>query len=228
MTASVVEVQTGTVTASTTGTFNLSTTLVSSDVVVFTTSRTTLATPSYSGLGGASWTLVFSGAANSRAYSAYASGVTGSGQSVSVTAGAGDMGACVQVIRGLNSVTVTEQHSVWSATTTASNTDEFSPSQSFGTDQVAVLMLSGTTSSSYTVPSNPTPSSGWVTDLARATNPTLHVAHLIGTSPGGTVIGGARNTSAVAFGVTVAVFGTETSGPPPLTSSFVGWGNPIF
>ena len=205
-TASVVEVQTGTVTASTTSTFNLSTTLLSTDIVLFTTSRTTLATPSYSGLGGASWTVAFSGAANTRAYSAYASGVTGSGQSVSVTAGAADMGACVQVIRGTPSGAVTEQHSTWSATTTAANTDEFTPSQSFVLDQVAVMIVSGTTSGSYTVPSNPTPSSGWTTDYARATAPSLYVAHAIGASTG-TVIGGARNTSTIAFGVAVVVLG---------------------
>lgn len=227
MTATIAEVQSGSIAASTTGTFNLATTLVSSDVIVVSTSRTTLGVITPTGLGGATFTTIFSGAANARVLSHYATGVTGAGQSVSVTASTDAMGITVHVVRGLNSVTVTEQHSVWSSATTASNTDEFTPSQSFGTDQVAILIANTTASGTATMPSNSTPSGGWTSDLVRTTSPRFYVASQVATTGGGTVIGGIRSTATIALGITCIVLGTETTSSP-LTSTFVGWGNPIF
>lgn len=230
MTASIVEIITGTIPNPSAGTnFAVTTTLVSSDVVAVVWGMVSAEAGAVSGLGG-TWTEAFNmdQTGSGRVKVVYTTGVTGTGNVTIPNGNASFTGAAaVYVIRGLNSFAVTEQHSVWDANSTPGNTDEFTPSQSFGEDQVA--LAAGTVSAgTVTFPSNPTPASGWTTDVAKTTTVRVWSAHLVGTALHSTLQVGLRSSSTRAIGVVAVVFGTPTAGAPPLTSTFVGWGNPIF
>lgn len=225
MTATVPEVITASLAGSATGNYTVTTSLVPSDIIAVVVSCN--AVPTVTGLGGATWATTLNQITNSnRVVVRTTTGVTGTGtvtvQNNSAFAG----GVVVYVIRGLTGTTIVEEHSAWDASTTASNNDEFAASQSFGVDQVAVLVgtsAGGTT----TFPSNSTPSSGsWTVDLARTTTTRLFSAHVVGTSAG-TVQSAIRSSSSTFLGIACIVFGDAVT-TPPLTSTFVGWGNPIF
>lgn len=225
MTATVVEVIPGAYTGSGGTDFTVTTALVPTDVIVVVYARGTTSTSSVTGLG-ATWNSIFTlTLAADRAIAVYATGVTGGG-TVTVNRGVAESGGVtIYVVRDLNSVTVTEQHSVWDSNNTAANTDEFTPSQPFGTDQVAILVgisAAGTT----TFPSNPTPSTGWTVDLTRTSARRLFTAHNVGVTPG-TATAAIRSASTTNLGIAMIVLGTETT-TPPLVSTFIGWGTPIF
>lgn len=225
MTVTFPEIITGTAAPSTGTNFPVTTSLVASDLVVVTWGRGTTGAATLSGLGG-TWTAAFDATSGKRVMLRFTSGVTGSG-TVTLNPGAGDTAnVVIYVIRGLTSpTTYALQQSTWSTATTPANTDEMTPSQSFGMDQVAVLI--GTcTAGTVTFPSNPVPALGWTVDMALSTDADFYAAHLIGTDAG-TTQGGIRSTSTNTLGVAMFVFGTATTAPP-LTSTFIGWGSPIF
>lgn len=231
MTATVVEAVPGAISGGgATNNFTVTTTLIASDVIVVVSGlRVNTNTVTLGGLGGISWTQDFTGnnggARGLRAW--HASGATGSG-TVSITHSGSATRATVLVLRGLNSTTLEGvQQTVFDSLNKASAA---TPSQSFGQDQVAVLAaFSSTTSVTFTIPSGATPASGWtVDDNTAGGNPPITVAHIIGTSAG-TVVGGVAFSASALNDCVCLVYGTATSsGPPPLTSTFVGWGNPIF
>jgi hypothetical protein len=225
VTATIPEIINSTYTGSGGTNFSITTTLVSSDVVAVVFSRGSTSTSSVTGLGG-TWTSIFALTTSSdRVEAYYTTGVTGTG-TVTVNRGLAETGGVsIYVIRGLNTFAVTEQHSTWDASSTSGNTDETTPSQSFGPDQVAILVGQAPSGSTVTFPSNPTPS-GWTNDVHRTSSRRLFTAHLIGTSSV-TAVASIQSTSATFLGIAMIVFGTPT-GSTPLVSTFVGWGNPIF
>lgn len=133
----------------------------------------------------------------------------------------------VYVVRGLTNRAVTAYaQSDWSASTTAANTDEGPSALPYDTGQVAVFVgVAG--AGTLTFPSNTTPASGWTTNYSGgAANGDHNAASHIATASG-TVQANIRSTATVSLGGAMVVLGDVVS-VPPLTSTFVGWGSPIF
>lgn len=238
MTASVIEVISGTPTPASTTNYSVTTSLVSSDVVLVVYSKPSAGSHTLSGLG-ATWVPQGNRQVQSSGtvvYYSTATGVTGTG-TVSLTLGSATTTPTITilVLRGMNATTLSATtDSTWfqvdgvstgTQTNTTANTDEGAAAIAAGIDQIAVF-VAVVQAGTATFPSNTTPS-GWTTDTTVATGTGRHiVAHKVVTAAGN-VQSNVQTTSLTTIGTTLMLFGTATS-IPPLTSTFVGWGNPIF
>ena len=151
-------------------------------------------------------------------------GLTGThSETVTVPSVAGTALIGVNVAHGLlNTAIKTTAQSTWNSGTTAANTDEGPTPISVGNGQAVVAV--GIGSGTVTFPSNPTPASGWTTDRG-GTSP---LASRVFTATEPSMQVNIRAASTVAIAVLEIVLGDEITASPPLASTFIGWGNPIF
>jgi hypothetical protein len=135
----------------------------------------------------------------------------------------------VYVIRGLSNPAITaRQTSVWDNTNTTSGTDEGHTSVVVGADQIAISVGCVTSlGATVTFPSNATPSTGWTADRAPGGGAGNGNVIRQQFTSAGTVQVNIRATANVPIAVSTMIFGDATAATP-LTSTFVGWGNPIF
>lgn len=217
--------------ASVSSSFALTTTLVSTDLVVLLMGKSSGGTNTTTINGSA--TTAFgnwqNGTGGARLYVSTMTGLTGS-HSVSYTTAStsADNRFTAYVIRGLTNRAITNSAiSDWSSTSTPSNTDEGPAALAVDVGQAAIYAAIVGTSGTLTFPSNPTPSSGWTTDRADtpATVAMAAARHVV--AGAGNVQANVRVTATRALGSVMLVLG-DAAAPTPLTSTFVGWGNPIF
>lgn len=232
MTVTVEEVGITSAVASTSSSISFTTTFVTSDLMILVFSRNASAVPSALSIDGITPTQYGStmrpGLDNTRVSIYTATGMTGSA-SLTFTTGAASFNRFVAfIIRGLTNPAITaDALSDWSSTTTAANTDEGPSALSFNTGQIGVF-VGIANSGTVTFPSNTTPAAGWVTDHSIGNGNGEHrAAHVIGTTSG-TVQANIRSTQASALLATWMLVAGDVVSTPPLTSTFVGWGNPIF
>lgn len=227
MTVTFEEFQTVNPGGSASGSVTLATTLVSSDLVVAAYSRTSGSAGTFS-IGGSPPTFLQEWTNSGVVAQVYtATGLTGS-HSLSYTMGAGTANALlVWVVRGLTNSSITAvAESTWTTAFTTINTDEFTTTVAVDTGQAIIAIGCQSGAATPTFPSNPTPSSGWTTDVA-LTNGRLGGAHRVFTAAEPSARMGVRASSSIRIAASMLVLG-DPVGAPPLTSTFVGWGNPIF
>lgn len=228
MTVSIVETKTSLLTANATTNIALTTDLVSTDIVLVITSAHSSVTPTFS-LPGVTLVDPLSGTdvlLNGYKHVArWGTGGTGV-KTLAITQGVYDLGsssAVVYVIRGVSPQSV----DVLAASTYTNSfvTTIATPSIAVDVGQVVVISaLYEGSSATSTLTATP-PASGWVSSSA---NTQMRcIAHdAIGSAQNavGTASSSAVNAYRGIFGI---VFGDPVT-TPPLTSTFVGWGVPIF
>lgn len=228
MTVTLEEFQVATPGSSASGSLPIATTLVSSDLVVVVASRS-VATFGTLTLGGATPATYADYTNNqTRVRIASKTGMTGS-QTLSYTtpAASSNNRIALYVVRGLTNSSITsDSASTWTTGTTGANTDETPTAVSVGSGQM-VIALGSATAGTLTFPSNPSPSTGWAADNVDASGVGLmNMYHQIFTSPQSAQVS-IKTTSATTIAALMLVVGDAVS-VPPLTSTFIGWGNPIF
>jgi hypothetical protein len=230
VTVTVPEVSTVDPAANVTSSLAIATTLVPSDLilVIYTNSATGAGTRTINGVAMTQYTATTwqnGGTTRLRVYTA--TGLTGSHSlSYSTSSLSTTNRYTLYVIRGLtNSAITSNAISTWAAGTTASNTDEGHTGVAVDNGQAA-FVVGAWDSGTVTFPSNPTPS-GWTTDRVDTAGGGRHnSAHLVFSSAVTAQVN-IQSTLSTAVAVAMFVVGDAVTSPP-LTSTFVGWGNPIF
>jgi hypothetical protein len=226
VTVTVEEVLTpATIGSSASGSVSIATSLLSTDLVLIVMSKGNAGTTTVTINGSAAPAYSnWQNGTGTRVYVYSKTGITGSHSVGYTTSSTASATFTIMVIRGLtNSAITASAISDWSSSSTAANTDEGPASQSAGLGQIAVYAATPA-AGTPTFPSNPTPS-GWTTD--RTAVALFHgVAHYIPTSSV-SVQSFIRTTSITTLGSVMLIVG-DVSSVPELTSTFVGWGNPIF
>jgi hypothetical protein len=226
VTVTVEEFQSAAPAASASGSLPLATTLVSSDFVVVVYSRITSAAGTLT-INGSSPTIYNTWLnASRRVQVATVTGLTGS-HTLSYTMSSSTQNVvAVYVVRGLtNSAITATSESTWDGITTASNTPETPAAVSVDNGQIVIAVAAITSASgTITFPTSPSPATGWVSDLVGASR-TQSIHRIFTTAESAQV--GVSIIANTTIAVVMLVIGDAVS-VPPLTSTFVGWGNPIF
>lgn len=227
MTVSAVEVLSGPIATAGSATPTITTTLRASDRVVIALIKVgTAGTPSVSGLG-ATWTAHQSGTTTTDHFLWSASGITGGG-TVTITVGSAAGDYVIWVLRSSVDQSITHHGSgkadggvsanvsIQTADITSSDTGMYAVGAAFA--------VSGTLTFPH---GNSLPSSGWTLDDTGSNTVSSFISRQLSAS--GSVRGAMSSSNAGGVAVLAGVFTDgDTGSLPPLTSTFTGWGNPIF
>lgn len=228
MTVSSVETHSGAIASLGSATPTITTSLVPTDrVVVLLMKSATAGTPSVSGLG-ATWTTLQAGIATKDHYMFTATGVTGGG-TVTVSVGSASGDYALWVLRSSVSASITtfgsqRIDSGFIAANTAIQTTDISTALQGMFACAAASVGAGTITFPH---ANMLPASGWSTTFD-GSNSVVRFLHQQLASDS-TVRAAASSTTASSWSLLVGVWSDgDTGGLPPLTSTFIGWGNPVF
>lgn len=226
MTVSIAETLDGAIATSGSAVVTITTALVPTDrLVVMVVKSSTAGTPSVSGLG--TWTTLQAGTSSLDHYLFTTTGVTGGGNiTISVGSAAGDYVALV--LRSTVSASVTVHGSAKFDTIPAANTATQAADITAALTGMAVFASAGATGGTLTFPhATALPSSGWTTGRTGTNSNSKFIYQVLAADT--TVRVPASISSIASLALLVGVFTDGDSGAPPaLTSTFVGWGNPIF
>ena len=230
MTVTVEEFQITSPAASSSGSIPLTSTLVSSDLVLIVHARNSGSASGSRTIGGSSPTFYQEWTNVSGPTAVYtATGLTGS-HTLSYTVGISSTQAyAVYVVRGLTNPAITATaESTWTTGFSAINADEFTTTAAVDSGQAVVAIGNVQGGGTATFPSNPTPSTGWTADNVASGGGTICAASRVFTALEGSTRMGIRSSLSGRIASVMLILGDAAGGPTPLTSTFVGWGNPIF
>lgn len=222
MTVTAIETHFGAIAAGASAVVSVSTSLVATDRLVLVLYKTsTTGTPSVTGLG--TWSVLEQVIVTRDSYLYTMTGATAGGNlTITPTSLAADY--ALYVLRGGGGqVDVFGSEQGYTSSGTASETPAISGALG---GMFVVAAVAATAGATITFPAGTSvPSSGWSADYTGVNNNAFFISN--GLSAGANVVVGVTATSGTAKTILVGVF-SEAAGLPPLTSTFVGWGNPIF
>lgn len=206
----------------------LATSLLASDVILVVMYALFTATPTVTapaltfqvGFGATStWRL------NSwRHWAFYAAGASGSTTVTIANPGGSAVGATVYVLRGLNSAVLAETvSSTYGSSATTGRS--VAAGSDVGLDQIAILSFLEEASVPTTFPSAVTPASGWQSPDSIGDMQSIVHEDIASAGP----MSGAFTISSTGGygGISLLVFGTPSTPPPPSSGDFAGWGVPM-
>lgn len=232
MTVTVPEVSTLEPAAGASSSLPIATSLVPSDVVVLVYSNNISIGGTFT-IDGVGMTLrggaALRNGSSTRVYVYTRTGLTGSHSLTYAVSGSSSVNRMtVLVVSGLtNSAITADALSDWSSTaTTTANTDESTAVLTVGSGQLAIA-VGAVQAGTMVFPSNSTPASGWTTDRGDGSGTGLaRVLHYIFPSAGSSQV---RIQTSTLSNVACALYVLgDAAVVPPLSSTFIGWGSPIF
>lgn len=226
MTVSVVESQNGAIATSSSATVTIATSLVPTDrLVVMVMKVSTAGTPSVSGLG--TWTTLQAGSSSLDHYLFTTTGITGGGNiTVSVGSAAGDY--VVFVLRSSITASITVHGSGKFDSIPAANAASQVADITGGLTGMFVCAAANASAGTLTFPhSTALPVGSWTTARVGTNTTSKFISQTLAANTTVRVPASASAIASVALLVGVFTDG-DTGAPPALTSTFIGWGNPIF